>query len=388
MRLTLFGVLVISSITYSRFTVSVLAQVPMHRSSELSRSVEPTEPLSSLGPMPAISPAPPAGTPSKWQTPDREMQRSFVRPVSYTLAPGDRVNVLIANVPEYSGVYQVMVDGCITLPMLGSLDVQGMTEAQAALAIAQRYSKTQVLVNPTITVILSEMSKIHIAVLGEVNRPGAYMITPESGELPKLSQLIEQAGGITQQTNLQAIEIHRPQRDGTVQVIEASLWKLLSTGDLSQDIAIRDSDTVILKPAADSSPEVMLAVSRANVSPTQVPVNIVGEVASPGVQMIPPGTSLNQALLLAGGFNGRAKRKSVELIRLNPNGTVSRRVIPVNLNQPVGNEVNPILQSRDVILVDRSLGAKISDTVGTILSPVNSIFSLFNVFQPFFQKHH
>lgn len=332
-----------------------------------------------------VTPAPPAGTPSTWQTPDRG-QLTPVRPSAYTLAPGDRINVVISNVPEFTGAYQLMEDGHITLPVIGTVDVQGMTEPQAALTIAQRYTEAQVLVKPTITVLLSEMSRMHIAILGEINRPGAYMVTPENGELPKLTQLIEQAGGITQQTNLQAIEIHRPQRDGRMQVIETSLWTLLTTGDLSQDIALRDKDTVILKTASEIPPEVALGVSRANVSPTQIQVNILGEIGSPGVQSLTTGTSLNQALLLAGGFTGRARRKSVELIRLNPNGTVSRRRIPVNLDQPISTNTNPILQSRDVILVDRSIGAKITDTVGTILSPINSIFSLFGVFQPFFQK--
>ncbi len=388
MRPTFFRVLVISLLAYSSSTVSAVAQAPMPKIPHSSRPTHQAQPPSLLGPMPAITPAPSAGTPLNWQTPDREVQPSLVRPTSYTLTPGDRINVLIANVPEYSGPYQVMVDGYITLPVVGNLDVRGMTETQAALAIAQRYTETQVLVKPTVTVILSEMSKVHVAVLGEVNRPGAYMIMPENGELPKLTQLIEQAGGITQQTNLQAIEIRRPRRDGSVQVIEASLWNLLTTGDISQDIAIRDSDTVILKTADELSPEVMLGVSRANVSPTQIQVNIVGEVASPGVQTIAPGTSLNQALLFAGGFTGRAKRKSVELIRLSANGTVSRRRISINLDQSISKDGNPILQSRDVILVDRSLGARITDAAGTILSPINGIFSLLNLFQPFFPKQH
>jgi polysaccharide export outer membrane protein len=333
--------------------------------------------------MPVTPPIAPAGTPVERQTPDRPIDQSLVRPASYTLSPGDRINVAIANVPEYSNVYQVMMDGCITLPVVGALDVQGMTETQAALAIAQRYTETQVLVQPTVTVILAEMSQVHVAVLGEVNRPGAYLITPPNGELPKLTQMIEQAGGITPHTNLKAIEIHRPLRDGTMQVIAANLWSLLTTGDLSQDIAIRDGDTVMLKPATDMPLEVALSVSRANVTPSDIQVNILGEVTSPGVQTLVSGTSLNQALMFAGGFTGRARRRSVELIRLNVNGTVSRRRVEIDLDQSINEDSNPILQSQDVILVNRSLEARITDTIGNILSPINSIFSLFDVFSPF-----
>jgi polysaccharide biosynthesis/export protein len=339
-------------------------------------------PTSSLGPMPVITPAPGAGKPEKWQTPDREDHPLF-RPAAYTLAPGDRINVSISTVPEFSGVYQLMVDGHITLPVIGSVDVQNMTETQAAQEIAQRYTEAQVLVKPTITVILSEMSNVHVAIIGEIVRPGAYIITPDNGELPTLTQVIDKAGGITQQADLQAIEIHRPRRDGAFKVVKSSLWSLLTQGDLSQDIAIRDGDTVVLTAAANIPVEVALKTSQANVTPAQIQVNIMGEVTSPGVQTISTGTALNQALWSAGGFTNRAKKKSVELVRLNSNGTISRRKIDLKPDQPVGDH-NPILQNRDVILVDRSSSAKLTDTIGNILNPINSVFSLFNVFRPFF----
>ncbi|OUC16554.1 MAG: hypothetical protein B0A82_01005 [Alkalinema sp. CACIAM 70d] len=301
----------------------------------------------------------------------------------YTLAPGDRINVVIYNVPEFTGAYQLMVDGTIMLPVIGAVDVEGMTESEAATTISKLYADAQVLVKPVIMVLLSEMSNVHVAILGEVNRPGAYVVTPKNGELPKLTQIIEEAGGITQQTNLQQIEIRRPLRDGTAEIINSSLWDLLTNGDLSQDIAIRDGDTVILHTATEIPPEVALQVGRANVSPGEIKVNLLGEVLAPGVQTIPTGTSLNEAIMLAGGFGPRAKKKTVELIRLNPNGTVARRKIAINLDKPINSDSNPILQSRDVILVDRSLGAKITDTIGNILTPINSIFSLFGVFRQF-----
>jgi polysaccharide export outer membrane protein len=71
------------------------------------------------------------------------------------------------------------------------------------------------------------------------------------------------------------------------------------------------------------------------------------------------------------------------LIRLNVNGTVSRRRVEIDLDQSINEDSNPILQSQDVILVNRSLEARITDTIGNILSPINSIFSLFDVFSPF-----
>jgi polysaccharide biosynthesis/export protein len=347
--------------------------------------VAPIPAATSLGPMPLISPPVAAGDPEKWETPDRA-NPPLVRPATYTLAIGDRINVAMASVPEFSAVYQVMVDGRITLPVIGAVDVQGMTEPEAAQHIAQRYTAAQVLVKPTITVVLAEMSNLHVAVLGEVNRPGAYTITPQNGELPTLTEVIEKAGGITHQTDLQRIQIRRQQRPGKERVIQTSLWQLLTTGDLSQDLAIRDGDAISLQAAPNIPTDVALTVGRSNVGQAEIQVNLLGEVASPGLKAVPIGTSLNQAILMAGGLTGQAKKKSIELLRLNPNGTVSQQKIAINYNQSIDAQLNPMLQNRDVILVDRSMSAKLTDKIGNILTPINSILSLFNVFSPFFPK--
>jgi polysaccharide biosynthesis/export protein len=392
MHLTTHQILSIGLFAFSGFGViveiSLIPDIAIAQTSEpppLQVPIVPIPAAASLGPMPLISPPVAAGDPENWETPDRT-SAPLVRPATYTLAVGDRINVAIASVPEFSAVYQVMVDGRITLPVIGAVDVQGMTEPEAAQQIAQQYTAAQVLVQPTITVILAEMSNLHVAVLGEVNRPGAYTIAPQNGELPTLTEVIEKAGGITQQTDLQRIQIRRQQRPGKERIIQASLWQLLTTGDLSQNLAIRDGDTISLQAAANIPTDVALTVGRSNVGQAEIQVNLLGEVLSPGLQAVPIGTSLNQAILMAGGLTGQAKKKSIELLRLNPNGTVSRQKIAINYDQSIDAQLNPMLQNRDVILVDRSMSAKLTDKIGNILTPINSILSLFNVFSPFFPK--
>jgi len=101
---------------------------------------------------------------------------------------------------------------------------------------------------------------------------------------------------------------------------------------------------------------------------------------------VSPDTPLNQVLLAAGGFNNRARKGSVELIRLNSNGTVTRRRIHVDLSSGIDEGTNPILTNRDVIIVGRSTLASIGDTLGTLLSPIGQAFSLFNLFNTLFPQ--
>jgi polysaccharide export outer membrane protein len=67
---------------------------------------------------------------------------------------------------------------------------------------------------------------------------------------------------------------------------------------------------------------------QASFSPDKVRVTIAGEVQNPGTIEVLPETPLNQVLLSTGGFdNRRANTVSVDLIRLNPNGSVSKQSI-------------------------------------------------------------
>ncbi|MEN8444832.1 MAG: polysaccharide export protein, partial [Cyanobacteria bacterium J06555_13] len=94
---------------------------------------------------------------------------------------------------------------------------------------------------------------------------------------------------------------------------------------------------------------------------------------------------LNQAILAAGGFDPqRANTDQVELVRLNADGTVTQRAIPVAFDQGINDETNPALQDNDVILVGRSGRAAFGDDVSGVLGPFGTILSplglLFNIF--------
>ncbi|NEO81502.1 MAG: hypothetical protein F6J99_36900 [Moorea sp. SIO4G3] len=73
-----------------------------------------------------------------------------------------------------------------------------------------------------------------------------------------------------------------------------------------------------------------------------------------------------------GGFNERSE-EVVELIRFNPDGSLTRREIEVNLKQGLNDETNPLLWNNDIILAGRSRSARITDTLSNILGPVLQI---------------
>jgi polysaccharide export outer membrane protein len=237
-----------------------------------------------------------------------------------------------------------------------------------------------------------EVKPLNVVVVGEVYRPGPYTVTgtartgaagvpggASGGDvLPTVTRAIQVAGGIKPQANVRQIQVYRTTRTGSKQTIEVNLWQLLQTGDSSQDVILQEGDSIFVPTAPETEVADASEIAAASFSPDTIRVNVVGEAEQPKVVQVPPNTPLNQALLAAGGFNNRARKSSVELIRLNPNGTVTQRTIPVDFAQGVNEETNPPLRNDDIIVVDRSGLAKLSDTLDTAIGPLGRILTILN----------
>ncbi|MDP8933907.1 MAG: polysaccharide export protein, partial [Cyanobacteriota bacterium] len=96
---------------------------------------------------------------------------------------------------------------------------------------------------------------------------------------------------------------------------------------------------------------------------------------------LPANATLNQALVSRGFFgyeNTRARRDKVELVRLNNDGTATKRTIEVDLSQGINEESNPQLRNNDMIIVSRSGFANLVDRMNTVLGPVGPATGVLN----------
>ncbi|MEA5576215.1 polysaccharide biosynthesis/export family protein [Anabaena sp. UHCC 0451] len=237
----------------------------------------------------------------------------------------------------------------------------------------------------------SQSSPRTVAITGQVYRPGSYLVTSGAGGgndggapgtgLPTVMRAIQLAGGITSQADVRSIKIRRPTRIGSEQSLNINLWELLQTGDLNQDVVLQDGDTIVVPIATDINTAEATELATTTLSPAKIQVGVVGEVKKPGLTDLQPNSSLNQALLAAGGFNdARASSAAVDLVRLNPNGTVTKRVIKIDFSKGINEQTNPILRNNDVVVVGRSGIAKTSDTLSTVAGPLGIIFNFLRFF--------
>jgi polysaccharide biosynthesis/export protein len=244
----------------------------------------------------------------------------------------------------------------------------------------------------------SETKPINVTIIGEVFRPGPYTVTGSartgaagvpggvSGEQnvpPTVTRAVQVAGGIKPLANIREIKIRRTTSSGEERIITVDLWKLLQEGRSDRDLLLQQGDTIVIPTATALAPEDAAKVAAASFSPDTIEVNIVGEITRPGVVKIPPNTPLNQAIFVAGGFTNRASDDSVVLVRLNPNGTVTKREVSIDFAGGVNDETNPVLYNNDVIVVGRSGLASLSDTLDTVFKPLGSFFTIFNLINLF-----
>lgn len=230
-----------------------------------------------------------------------------------------------------------------------------------------------------------------VAVVGAVQRPGSYVVkgggTTESSEpfrdtdgYPTLTRVIQLAGGITPMADIRNIQVRRRTQTFNQQMIQIDLWELLQSGDISQDLIMQEGDTIVIPEVAQIDLKEATEIANANFAPNQIAINVVGEVKDPGVVAVRPNTSLNQAVLAAGGFDQtRAKKTNVDLIRLNPDGTVSTRSFEIDFSQNINDQTNPLLQNNDVVVVHRSGLAEFTDPFKEIIAPANTMLSVFSI---------
>jgi len=320
----------------------------------------------------------------------------------YILGAGDIIRIDSFDTPELvlEARYNLLADGSVTLPWVGRVSLQGLSLEEASKVLGEKFSRF--IRNPVITVTTIAPRPLKIGVTGEVNRPGSYIISVISNESalagltqrtlqgeggnqwPTVSRAIQSAGGITERANIRRIQVRRPQRQSNQdETINIDLWDFLQTGNLKQDILLRDGDSVIIPTATEQDAAELTQIAVSNFSPETMRVSVVGEVSAPGTLQIRPNSTLNQALLTAGGFRAGRANSRVELIRLNPNGTISRREIKVDLAQNLSDKTNPPLRNNDIVVVRRNSLTAVTETLGTILAPFAGLLGIVGTFRGF-----
>jgi len=330
-------------------------------------------------------------------------------PVLYRLGPGDRLRMSLFKMEGYETTSEVMSDGSLNLPRLGSVPVWGLTMEEARARITRGYSA--ILRRPIVYLDLVQARPVRVSISGEVQRPGLYSIGQAGGTnqlassgaaasagstsiqtagWPTLVDAVQKAGGITAYGDLRRVTIQRPTGSPgmPVRTMHFDFLQVLQSGGPTINPLLYDGDSVLIPKAEQLSEEELLKVASSTFAPDTISVNVVGEVERPGAQAIKANSPLSQALLSAGGLTRRASAGNVRLLRLEPNGTIRQATVAFNPGAPLGSKENPPLQQGDVVVVSRHLWASATDSLRSAVEPVGPILNAASLFRllglPFF----
>lgn len=142
---------------------------------------------------------------------------------AYRLGPADVVAVFVWKEPDLSTRATVRPDGKINLPLAGELIAAGKTTDELEGEITSRLKKYLDL--PVVTVSVSEVNSPKISVLGEVRRPGRFLIPQRTTVLDAIAM----SGGFTAYAHRGRVVVLRPTRSG-VERIPVDVKQLLRGG--------------------------------------------------------------------------------------------------------------------------------------------------------------
>lgn len=165
--------------------------------------------------------------------------RTHVTPADYVVGSGDVLSLVVWHEKELSTSVMVRPDGKVTVPLVGELQVAGLSPAQVESLVRDRLST--ILVNPQVWVSVAEVRSRMVYITGEVARPGAY---PLNNRLDVL-QLIAQAGGLTEFAKRKKIRIvHAGESYASSEPINYS--KLFVSTPQGRQYLLAPGDTVVI----------------------------------------------------------------------------------------------------------------------------------------------
>jgi polysaccharide export outer membrane protein len=131
------------------------------------------------------------------------------------------------------------MDGKISLPLVNDLQAAGLTPTQLSFEIAERLRR--VLVNPQVTVIVTQMNSQRIYIVGQVTRGGSFPLEPNMTAVQALSN----AGGFTMFANLKKIYVLRSE-NGLDQKFPVNYREVISGRKPIGDIRLKTGDTIVV----------------------------------------------------------------------------------------------------------------------------------------------
>ncbi|MDI6845207.1 MAG: polysaccharide biosynthesis/export family protein [Candidatus Saccharicenans sp.] len=269
------------------------------------------------------------GVPAEAQEMQKAARDYFIR--EYVIGPRDLLEIKVFELPEFDNTVRVSEDGSITLPLLGNVQVRGLTKEKLERRLAELLEKY--VKNAQVSVFIKEYQSSRVAIIGAVERPGMYELVGRQ----TLLQMISQAGGFKENA-ANEIYILREGEGGVTASIRIDLEDLLLNGNQRLNIPLQPNDVI------------NVPVDRL------ITIYVFGQVRNPGAIQVKMSKKITllQAIAQAGGLSENASKRGVIVKRKDKSGKEIN--FKINLNDIIkGKRKDLPLQEGDVVIVQESI---------------------------------
>ena len=247
----------------------------------------------------------------------------------YEVGAGDVLEINVFGNDDLSRVPTVQTNGSVSLPLLGEVQVAGLTIAEVKRKVTNLLAKDY-LINPQVEVKVKEYQSQYVSVVGEVNNPGRK---PIRGRMRLIDALLESGGFKATSSG----EVMITRTDGGFENGQKTMTVRISSSATIQDqinleLRLKNGDIISALPKSF--------------------VTVDGEVNRPGRYAIEADLTVTGAISLAGGLS-RFGSGDVKVRRTDPqNGKVT--ILKVDLKAVRnGNKPDVPLLPNDVVSIPR-----------------------------------
>jgi polysaccharide biosynthesis/export protein len=328
-------------------------------------------------PPPAVAESPYSETSQDYNQKIAELAKEkktadVVSPIGdYRIGAEDLLEISVLEAPDLNRTVRVADDGTVSLALLGSVEVAGLTTREAQEAIADRLRQTY-MKDPQVSVFVQEMKSHPVSVFGAVEKPGVYQIRSAK----TLVEVLSMAQGLTNDAGDTVVVMRHPgdpavpalaslhvgnppQNESTSQSNAPTTAGPSGLG--SEESSSAEAVSINLKDLIDSGnpesnvlvyPGDVVKVSRAGI------VYVVGQVQKPGGFLLKTNENISvlQAVALAEGLTQTSKGKEARIFVAGKSGETPKEVA-INLDKVMeGKMAAPLLKPNDVLFVPSSGG--------------------------------
>ncbi len=246
--------------------------------------------------------------------------------LDYEIGPEDELAITVWDHPDLTRKIRVSLEGKISFPLIGEVVAAGLTPIQLENEIKSLLAKDYI-VNPHVSVQVTEYRSQKVSIIGEVTSPGSYPLTRKTS----LVEAIAMAGGVKQEADHEIMIVRpktgnpgrtplMPDQVDPNDVIKVPIRDILE-GEKTARIEVRNGDTIFI-------PKIKVFY-------------VTGEVKRPGQYTFMKGMTILHAVSTAGGFTEKAARKKLKVVREKGNKKEELSLNPESLIEPGDTIVVP-----------------------------------------------